>query len=320
VKPEVDAANPHFTERTTCPVCDSGDLVELYRCPYTVPPLRDFLVKKYSERGSVDFSLLQGADYRLMECGSCSLVFQTQIPDAELAEIVYERWTDPARSLHHKEKGAVRARGRYAMEIMAIVEFLRRKPESIKVLDFGMGWGYWVRMAQAFGCQAFGLETSRARIEHAEAAGLNVLSLEDLSAHRFDFINTEQVFEHLPDPSGTASELAARLTERGILKISVPNARNVKRAIRGADWTAGYRAHGSMKDVSPLQHINAFNHRSLMRLAERAGLERVPIPPGLRYRYLPAWEGVGELLRRTVGQHYRSVRRQETVVWLRRRH
>jgi SAM-dependent methyltransferase len=309
-------ADPHFVERRGCPVCESRSLDELYRCPYTAPPLRDFLETKYAQRGSVDFSLLEGADYVLQRCRDCTLVFQAQIPNEALADIVYERWTDPDRSLHHKEKGAVRARGRYAMEIMAIIDFMGRNPESIRVLDFGMGWGHWVRMAQAFGCQAFGLELSEARIDHARRLGLEVLGPNELEGRSFDFINTEQVFEHLPEPRETAGQLGALLGEGGILKISVPNARKVGRAIRKGDWTAGYRSRRSLKDVSPLQHINAFNHRSLVRLAEVAGLSKVRIPPRLRYRYPPAWERFGELLRRTLGQHYLALRRRETILWL----
>jgi SAM-dependent methyltransferase len=179
-----------------------------------------------------------------------------------------------------------------------------------------MGWGYWVKMAEAFGLEAHGAEVSESRLDHAERLGLNVLRPEELAGHRFDFINTEQVFEHLPDPAGTALELAGLLRDGGILKVSVPTAIRVKRLLARGKWTGPGR--NPMKDVFPFQHINAFIHRSVIALGRRAGLEPVPIPARIRYRYMPTWERPGRLARRVAGQHYRALRRQETMVWFRR--
>jgi len=60
-------------------------------------------------------------------------------------------------------------------------------------------------MAAAFGCQASGPELTRKQADHARRAGVAVLTIDELPDARFDFINTEQVFEHLVDPRETWS-------------------------------------------------------------------------------------------------------------------
>jgi SAM-dependent methyltransferase len=310
--------NPRFAVRKACPVCAGTDLSELYRCAYTASPIRDFMETRYARIGTIDFGLLEEADYALKECGGCGLIFQEQVPDEGLSEIVYERWADPEKAYLHKEKRAVAGRGRNALEVMSILEFFGRKPEDLRLLDFGMGWGFWVRIARAFGCQAYGLEVSASRVEHAEEHGVETLNPDRLDAYEFDFINSEQVFEHLPRPFETAVELAGRLRDGGILKISVPNGMRVKGRLRNPDWLAPYGSSRSLNDVSPLQHLNCFTHRSLLRLGRRAGLRPVKVPARLRYRYMPTWERPSRLVKRTVGQHYRAVRRQSTNLWFRR--
>jgi SAM-dependent methyltransferase len=310
--------NPRFVSRDACPVCASTELRELFSCPYTREPIRGFVDRWFTYTGRVDFELLEGADYVLQECRSCGLIFQQYVPDEDLAEIVYERWSDPERAHHHREKAGLASRGRNALEVMSIIEFLGRDPKQLRFLDFGMGWGNWVRIAEAFGVECFGLESSASRLAHARTLGLKVIGPDELEGQRFDFINTEQVFEHLPDPHGTAVDLAAALTDRGILKISVPNARRLKRNVAAGRWSEPKGSKKGLFDATPLQHINAFTHRPLVRLGRRAGLVPVPIPPRLRYRYMPTWERLPMLARRTLGQHYRALRRQETSVWFRK--
>jgi 2-polyprenyl-3-methyl-5-hydroxy-6-metoxy-1,4-benzoquinol methylase len=310
--------NPHFVERKACPVCGSVELNELFHCPYTSDPIRTFVERWFSHTGTVDLDLLEDAEYILRECRSCQLIFQEQIPDEHLADTVSEKWSDPDKAFHHREKSGLASRGRNALEVMSVIEFLGGDPQELRFLDFGMGWGNWVRIAEAFGVECFGLEASESRLAHARTLGLKVIGPEGLRDLRFDFINTEQVFEHLPDPYATAADLAGALTERGILKISVPNGRGVKRNVAAGRWHLGKGSKKGLFDVTPLQHINCFTHRPLVRLGRRAGLRPVKLPARLRYRYMPTWERFGKLAKRTVGQHYRSLRHQETNVWFRR--
>ena len=198
---------------------------------------------------------------------------------------------------------------------MGVLDFMKRPPESLRFLDYGMGWGFWVEMARAFAVDVYGLEPASSRNTRAAEQGLQVINVEQMKNLTFDFINTEQVFEHLPEPYETAMELSQVLAPGGILKISVPNSMRVKRHLKRGDWLA---KGNPLNDVFPLQHINAFTHDAIIKLGRRAGLEHVPIPARLRYRYMPTWERPSRLLKRTVGAHYRTLRDQTTVLWFRR--
>jgi SAM-dependent methyltransferase len=306
--------NPLFVERVVCPICASGNLGLLYRCAFTAPPIRDWLKQRYGEIGTIDFNLLEGAEYVLRECFECGLIFQQQIPNDEMTGIVYDGWADPNKSLDKKLR-SVMGRGRTALEVMSIIDFLGKDPSDLRMLDFGMGWGFWCRIASAFGCDVYGLEVSSSRLSYAEIAGVKILGPKELHSLDFDFINTEQVFEHLSQPLETALVLSGALRNGGILKISVPNGMRVKRRLRHPDWTARKGTRRSMNDVFPFEHINCFTHQSLRHLGARVGLSPIRIPARLRYRYAPMWEKPKNLIKRTLGQHYRAMRGQETNVW-----
>lgn len=309
---------PAFIDRSTCPVCGSSELGELYRTPYMRPPIRTLLEHHATTAQAIDWGPFEGVDYVLRECRSCTLIFQQLVPNEALAAIVYEQWPDPDWALQRRERHAAARMGQYALEVMQVIEFFGRPPEELRVLDFGMGWGHWVRMARAFGCRAFGLEISQSRLDHAAAVGIDVLSPEELGTPTLDFVNTEQVFEHLTDPRGTALQLAGSLRPGGILRISVPNAMGLKRRLRKPDWRAPRGSRRSLGDVTPMAHLNAFNHRALSALGREAGLRLEPIPARLRYRYVPTWQPLRRVLRRTVGLHYRALRHNDTVLWFRK--
>jgi hypothetical protein len=61
------------------------------------------------------------------------------------------------------------------------------------------------------------------------------------------------------------------LDTNGVLKISVPDCRNALRAAeRSADF--GELPADAIMPIHPLEHINCFEHATLVRFAQRAGL------------------------------------------------
>jgi len=82
-------------------------------------------------------------------------------------------------------------------------------------------------MAKAIGCNVSGLELTKERPDSARIKGINVLSWEEIPSCKFDFINTEQVFEHLADSLKTLIYLVRALNPNGVLKISVSTAKNI---------------------------------------------------------------------------------------------
>lgn len=266
----------HFFHRAHCPACGSGDRRELYSASYAEPPLSRFLERFYRPQGGFEPQYLEGARYRVAECGECALLYQVDIPDDFLKERLYDHWIDPegARREHDRIRG-VDFYHRLAREVELAVRYFGRRPAELSFFDFGMGWGEWCFMARSFGCQVAGAELSPARLAFARANGIRLVTWDEIPAQRFDLINTEQVFEHVDAPLATLRHLVQGLAPDGLLKLSVPDAADVKRRLARADWSAPPGSRDDLNALAPLEHINCFAGESLERMAARAGLEPV---------------------------------------------
>ena len=293
--------NPHFASRDRCPACSSGNLTTLYQNPYDAEPIRSYLTGFYGGVEKVEFEYLKGADYVLVECADCRVIFQKMIPDSFLLKRLYERWVNTEGTLaRHRAELKVAHFGWWAREILQILAFLGvDTPSSADFFDFGMGWGRWALMAKAYGCNSYGLEFSQTCADYAKANGITLVNWDEIPSYQFDFINTEQVFEHLADPLDTLQHLKQALKPQGVLKISVPVARDIMRRLKIMDWQAPKGTRNSLNPVAPLEHVNFFRRESLARMAGKAGMREVFIP--LRQQYLhTVWMG-----RRRVGANLR---------------
>jgi SAM-dependent methyltransferase len=278
--------NKHFDIRNTCPGCSSDDHIPLYSCDYLAPPIKHYLLSFYAPQGGIDMECLKGARFILRECPYCGMIFQQEIPNDLLMHILYEDWINPSIALDQIRKTAdLNHYLHLIQEIMIVLRFFRKPPGDLDVLDFGMGWGHWSLAARALGCNVYGMELSKAQAAHAQSLGIHILEWEALPGYQFDFINTEQVFEHLSDPLKTLHVLKASLKEGGIMKISVPDGSDIKKRLRKGDWDAPKGSRNSLNAVSPLEHINCFSRDTLITMADLAGLERITIPLHIQYAY-----------------------------------
>lgn len=286
-------AGSHFSTRETCPACRNCRFAVLYKSSYLEPPVIDYLRSFYLPQGTIETEYLENAYYTLEECRNCGLIFQEEVPDSFLMERLYGKWIDPAKALERNtEKANLDLGSKYFHEITQIISYLNKEPAKLNFLDYGMGWGNWALMAKALGVNAYGSEISSARIEHARSKGLEVLPAETLPDHKFDFINTEQVFEHLTTPLETLTMLKGALAEDGIIKISVPAARNIKKRLQIMDFTTDREDKYSLNPVAPLEHINFFRKESIIKMTETAGMTRITIPLKFQYRFSTDWSGL----------------------------
>jgi 2-polyprenyl-3-methyl-5-hydroxy-6-metoxy-1,4-benzoquinol methylase len=282
----------YFSCRKSCPACNSERFKEIYRIQYDQESISDYLESFYSPQGGVDLRYLKNATYCLCECSECSLIFQKEIPNDFLMETLYERWIDAKKMFMQQQEDDLNLYSYYAQEISTIIAYLRKTPSSLDVLDFGMGWGKWALMAKAFGCKSFGTEISKERVDFALSNSITVLSYEEIQKYEFDYINNEQVFEHISNPLETLLYLKKSLKPNGIIKISVPTANNIKKRLKTMDWKAPKGSRNSLNPVAPLEHINYFPRKSLIRMAEIVGLKEVFIPIKVQYMYKTNWSGM----------------------------
>ena len=310
-------SNPWFDQRTACPACMGSGFTTLYQSRYDESPIKDYLARFYAPQGTVGDEYLREALFMVCECDSCGLIFQRDIPNEALMEKLYAPGIDPQRAYAlQRNKSGVEHYSRHAQEIMQVISYFGREPAALRFLDFGMGWGEWALMAKAFGCDSCGAELSPERIAYARANGIKSINWNEIPQQRADFINTEQVFEHIPDPLKTLRHLKAGLKPGGILKISVPSANDIKRRLKVMDWHAPRGSRNSLNPVAPLEHINCFNRSSLLKMAEEAGMDEVFIPLGVQYRHTTDWSGPKRIARNLFLPLYRNLLKRSNYMFL----
>ncbi len=260
-----------FIWRDRCPVCASQATRQLLSCPFTDGRVRGFLDTYYE--GRVPASTLGGASFVVDECRECGLLFQREILSPPGMEMLYEHWISAGQSLDKKRYADLGLFLEYARQVAAIPRLCGRPPHEIRVLEYGAGWGHWLRMADAFGFDATGIELSRVRVQFARGKGLKIIEdLETQEDETFHYVYSNQTFEHLSHPLEVARELARVLAPGGVLYLQVPDGRRMRRWLADPAWKARKDA------LHPLEHINCYGRRSLVRLGEAVGLQRMAPP------------------------------------------
>jgi 2-polyprenyl-3-methyl-5-hydroxy-6-metoxy-1,4-benzoquinol methylase len=272
-----------FLQRETCPLCQSAQALTLCDLAYDEAKLESFIEHFY--QGRINTTRLQRGRFRVVKCDHCGLLYQDPILDEDGMQLLYRDWVDQERSLQKKTNATAKLYRQYAGQIQTLSKLFDKPPAQTRILDFGMGWGYWCRMAQAYGYDVSGFEMSLQRCKHAREMGLRVIDKLPQSEDHFDFIYANQVFEHLADPVQVLRELCLCLKSNGVIYLRVPDGRGVERRLLRRGWSPELDA------IHPLEHINCFTRKTLIALAATAGL-RVFNPP-LRLNWGGIRGGIG---------------------------
>jgi len=241
---------------------------------YTTGPIFEYLKKYYTEKGAFEPEYLEGAVYKVVECEECGLIYQEYIPDNELLSRVYSVWLDPKAAAQRNIKALGSNAAQYVREQWLLRYWAKGK--RLHVLDYGMGHGRWCETAAAFGHKVDGFEYEDARNENARRRELfDVVSYDDIARKQYDFINTEQVFEHLSDPLETIKHLVRGLKSGGMIRLSVPSGRLIKNSLSSEHgYNFSKRARAGLYPIVPLQHLNCFAGESLVKIATIVGLKQ----------------------------------------------
>lgn len=306
-------------ERKACPACESGDATTLFRAAFSDGKIIKFIERKFENPAAV-IELLTDAEYELRRCGSCDLIYQRNILSDEYTAKLYDEWLLEEDAEHELSKKTLppRQHAYFANELMMIGRLSGRPHHRLKVLDYGLGRGWWCLMAQAMGFEAYGTDLSNGLVSEARRKGINAIDFDEIAHHRFDFINTEQVFEHLSRPLEVLSRLKALLNPGGIIKISVPEGRDVEKRIPLMDWTAPRDNKRFLLPATPLIHINTFTRRSIKVMGRCAGFSPLAVPLAYEYSLLDgsslralAKSVLRPLYRRAMGATYVFLRNAE---------
>jgi 2-polyprenyl-3-methyl-5-hydroxy-6-metoxy-1,4-benzoquinol methylase len=145
--------------------------------------------------------------------------------------------------------------------------------EGARLLDVGCGDGGFLRVAQAMGYRAQGIEFDAAAAAPAQRAGFDVrigaIEDADFEPASFDQVVLSHVIEHLHDPVLVLRRLLGWMRPGARLWLQTPNidSRGVQRY--GVHW----------RGLEPPRHLVMFNERSLRLACERAGFGGVALLP-----------------------------------------
>ncbi len=260
---------PLLRSRPACPVCATTTYHRLLDLPFDSPPLDDYL--RWFYEGRLDPDRLADHRYVLDRCGGCGVRYQREVPGPDFLVELYDDLARSDREEVSRSRG-LPTRQAYAYDVEQLVKHWNRPPVELRVLDYGSGFGDWLRMAAAYGCRVTAAELAPQKAA-ALAGTADVLPVDDLPSSTFHFINTEQVFEHLIEPGDTVRRLARSLVPGGLLRVSVPNGRGIDAALATPDWQRPKGDPTSLNAIAPLEHVNCWDHESLTRLGRVGGLE-----------------------------------------------
>ena len=230
--------------------------------------MTNFLDKYY--KGRIEKKKLERFYYKLVQCKFCNLIFQEQIPDEKFSEELYENIIDQKDSYLKKENYEEKYRKKLIYEINLIKGIFKNNLKNISILEFGSGWGFWSNYLKknSFNISAF--EVSKSRIENLRKNNINVISNIDRVEKKFDFIYSEETFEHIAKPKETLIKLSRMLNKSGFILLRFPSA-----FLFNLKLNDNYKPQ---KDCAhPLEHINSFNKRSFISMVKNTDLEIIDL-------------------------------------------
>jgi 2-polyprenyl-3-methyl-5-hydroxy-6-metoxy-1,4-benzoquinol methylase len=299
-------------ERKKCPCCFSISHTQLLCQRFDTQGIKYYFKEHYQGKAAIE--KLCAFNYELVRCNDCGLIYQKMIPSKQLLTEIYNEWVPQERLTHLY---TLKDYSYCAEQVIFIIQYLKLPQSKIKIFDFGLGWSEWANMAKAFGCSVWGTELSKQRCDYAKSIGITVIDYEEITQHKFDFINTEQVFEHLTEPRKVLEHLVNALEPNGIIKISVPNIRKIHRKLMKIKEVDSLSLD-EMMPIAPLEHINCFEYKTVVALADQVGLKPVTFSLKLLYQLYNSasgWLEPKEMARQTLRPLYRHLYPKSTFIY-----
>lgn len=207
----------------------------------------------------------------IVRCRACRMMYQSpRIPESEMGDA----------HLHFEEYSHYPALNAAKFELFAHrVDQLTEKadlPQAGAFLDIGTGYGSMLDAIAdrypAWDRTAVEISLS-AREELARRGHHAIGSMAELPPDaRYDWINLDNVLEHLPDPLADLRRIRERLTPEGFVYVEVPNEWLIQFKYRINDWARGF----SKPPTFP-GHMSLFTRRTLKAMSDSAGFTRAEI-------------------------------------------
>lgn len=250
--------------RNFCPACKETKTKKIFSLPYDSKKMMIFLDTYY--KGLIPHNELNGYEYKLIECQYCDLIYQEQIPDEKFSHKLYENYIDKDDSLEKKDNYEQQYHKKLFYEKNLIKKIFKKKTEEISVLDFGAGWGFWLNYLKKNKFNVFAHEISETRIDFLKKNNIKVIFDIKNIDNKFDFIYSEETFEHIPNPKETLINLSKILKDDGFIMLRFPSSFLFKLKLNS-------RYNPSTDCAHPLEHINLLKRKSFEAMIEGSNLK-----------------------------------------------
>tara|TARA_A100001015_G_scaffold52906_1_gene57976 strand:- start:4060 stop:4959 length:900 start_codon:yes stop_codon:yes gene_type:complete len=257
-----------FSVHENCKICDQKGVI-FFSKKYNDETLKSFFCSYYGQNKYEKLiSKLENINYVLLTCNNCQFVWQKYSPINEFSNELYENIIDKSESFKKSNQKFLKSRDRNKLEIDLIFEYFKR---NVKILDFGAGWGHWLKSNSNKMIDTFAFEVSSSRKKYLKENNLKILNLDDLQNYSgfFDYIRFDQVLEHLDNVNDVLSVLKKISNPKCILFVSVPDGSKVINTKKIDSIGKG--------PIQPLEHLNCFNRFSLKRLFEKHGFVQISL-------------------------------------------
>lgn len=255
--------------REYCPICKSKNRSVLFSAKHSSPDFFDFIKfeKFYSKKFYDGYAngLLGELLYEIAECSDCQFIYLTEVLNDVGMGLLYNDWLDKEllrgiTASHHINI--------FSEMSLKLIKTNFKNKDRINVMDFGAGYGNFCSIAVKSGFNTYAFDLSNDKNEHMNGMGVTIIKSFDVHYGSFDFIWVNQVLEHLYDPLGILLNLCQCLTDKGIIYIGVPDCKGIKQILKEHPLSGRL-----FMLLSPHQHINAFDNKSLKLLSKNAGLK-----------------------------------------------
>lgn len=215
--------------------------------------------------------------YTIVRCTRCRLEVVDPIPDDDALRAQYDDeewydWTSVSRSETDLESLRSSDVALPASQRRAYDELLDAAEEAVgakgSLLDVGCGNGPLLLRARDRGWDVHGLETSEWAVRFdREVLDLDVrrgvLESHPYAGERFDVVTLIHSLEHMPRPVAALRAVHELLTERGAMRVEVPNCGSLGRRLNREHWRA----------YVPPSHLWYFTRGTLVDTLAKAGFD-----------------------------------------------
>lgn len=267
-----------FVKRS-CPNCNSNShesaQLALMRCDKLLASNPGYDIAWFTHS-----SIPLNYEFTFVQCSKCDFVFSLEKLEESLNFEYYNYGIDHQKSLDKIFKKSKRQHLIQLWSTLHELENTSSETSSIKVLDFGAGWGDFLALAKGYGIDVYGLEYDKRKIAFAKINEIACGDYDFVASHApYDVFMCNQVLEHLDKPKKALEQLRGLLLSGSVGFIAVPCYTREKVEEEISRLKVGELPS---KNFDPLGHLNYFDPVSFHNMVLSHGFAKIDMNPNVK--------------------------------------